>query len=75
MKHKRHRVSWEEPPGGLTGMCQCPGCYNAFAMVRQHCKCGAYRDVCSGMGTASLASHVAYGFSHWHDGEPREGER
>jgi hypothetical protein len=61
-KHTRDRV---EGPFAKMGMCECPGCHNAFGQYVERCKCGARRVVCSGMGAASLMKHVANGHCRW----------
>jgi hypothetical protein len=61
----RHRVSHEDGPKPMSGMCPCPGCRNAGSYYIEHCTCGATRTVCSGMGAASLPTHRAHGFSRW----------
>ena len=60
-----HRKQHESGPYPLGGMCECPGCANAFAYYIYTCRCGATRRVCSGMGTASEQQHVAHGYSRW----------
>jgi len=65
----RHRRAHERGPYCLQGMCQCPGCSNAFSYWIEECSCGAERIICSGMGTASLRTHIANGFSRWEEKE------
>lgn len=61
----RHKAIRESDVTSMNGMCSCPGCNNAFGRYTEYCVCGAERDICTGMGTASMNQHRAHGYSIW----------
>lgn len=76
MTHRHRRdPSLDSAPRAMSGMGGCPGCYNAFSRIIEYCRCGARREICSGMGTASLTTHIAHGYSRWEEEEERLGRR